>query len=333
MSLPNQFKNKLVIIGCLMLMILMSLTGMSLAGQDFHLLTEESDRGQARASWLLRHDSLETQALTGLNFDQGEIGTSGGAGYEMESESEYNSGGASAGLSMLASAVLPGLGEAVMGHKRGYLMMAVDIFAMTQAYGAHQDGEDLRDDYYAFADAHYTDERLVEGYNPASTDQERSGEGALYFPGIEPVTDVSELHNLPLYVTPDEDFREYYENLGKWDQFIFGWDDYQRASVDRPEYDYEPTNTISDLRQPWVSQNRETYRSMRVESNDSFKKRDRWMYVNIGMRVFSVLQVAYLQGMLGGGPENKFEVAGHPVEFIAQPMGMTKGVLMTKVSF
>ncbi len=293
-----------------------------------------SGLGQTRAAWLLKHDSLETMALAGWSFDQSDFGSDVGAGgYEMDTEEEFSGNGASAGLTMLASMVLPGSGEAIMGYKRGYLMMAVDIFAWTQVSKYHNDGEDLRDEYYAFADAHYTDQQLVQAYNPASTDLERSGEGALYFPAIEPVADVSELGNLPLYVTKEDDFREYYENLGKWDQFIFGWDDYTRASVEHPEYGYVPTNTISDLRQPWVSRNREIYREMRVESNDAFKTRDRWMYVNIGMRVFSVLQVAYLQGLLGGGPANNLEMAGHSVEFIAQPYGFTRGVMAAKVSF
>ncbi len=290
--------------------------------------------GQDRAAWLLNRDGLETLALTGMKLQQGEFGTGGGGGTEFEMDSEEGpSGGASAGLTMLASVVLPGSGEAIMGYTRGYFMMAADIFAWTQVIKYHNDGEDMRTEYYDFADAHYTDQRLVEGYNPSSTDLERQGQGAIYFAAVGPITDISELDRLPLYVTEEEDRREYYENLGKWDQFIFGWDDYTRASVAHPEYDYEPTMTISDLRQPWVSRNRELYRTMRQESNDAFKSRDRWMYVNIGLRVFSVLQVACLQGLLGGDPANQMKVAGHPVEIIAQPYGMTRGVVPTKVAF
>lgn len=294
-----------------------------------------------RAAWLFNRVNLETRALTGFSFDQGEFADpgAGAAGFEMESEDEY-SGGTSAGLTILASAILPGSGEALMGYKRGYLMMAMDIFAWTQVSKYHSDGEDLRDEYYAYADEHYTDERLVLGYtaNPPSTSDEfeRFGEGETYFDfdfGEGGIENVEDLENLPLYVTEEDDRREYYENLGKWDQFIFGWDDYIRASEDQPEYDYEPTGTISDLRQPWVSKNRETYREMRIASNDAFKSRDRWMYVNIGMRVFSVLQVAYLQGLLGGGEANQLEVAGHAIEFIAQPQGMTRGTMAAKVSF
>jgi len=288
-----------------------------------------------RGGWLLNRADIENRALTGLAFDQSGVGDEFGGGvYELESDDEFG-GGASAGLTMLASAVLPGAGEALMGHKRGYLMMAADIFSWTQVSKHHNDGVDKRDEYYDYADAHYSDEWLVEAYRPGSEDVERGGEGAIYFPEIGAVNDVSELEDqLPLYVTVEADRREYYENLGKWDQFIFGWDDYTRASVAHPEYDYEPTEDRAyDLQQPWVSEHREIYRRMRIESNDSFKSRDRWMYVNIGLRVFSVLQVAYLQGLLGSDDGNQMQVAGHPVQFIAQPQGLTRGVVATKVGF
>ena len=88
-----------------------------------------------------------------------------------------------------------------------------------------------------------------------------------------------------------------------------------------------------DLQQPWISSNRETYRRMREESNDAFEKRDRLIYVNIGLRVFSVLQVAYLQGLFGGGPKNEMQVAGHKVEIIAEPRGFTSSRLGAIVSF
>jgi hypothetical protein len=72
---------------------------------------------------------------------------------------------------------------------------------------------------------------------------------------------------------------------------------------------------------------------MRDQSNDAYKKRDRWLYVNIGLRVFSVIQSAYLSGLLGGDPGEDLEVAGHTVQIIAQPAGWSKGALAATVSF
>jgi hypothetical protein len=288
-----------------------------------------------RSSWLMNRDALEELALTGQKFEQSEVG-GGGGGTEIQ-EIESPGKKKKSGWPVLFSLILPGSGEATMGYKRGYFMMAADILAWTQVIKYNNDGDDLTDAYLAFADEHYSDERLVEAYNPGSFDPERAGEGAIYFPAYGPIFNVEGLDDpetgLPLYVSKEDDFREYYENLGKWDQFIFGWDDYTRASIEYPDIGYVPTLTRADLQQPWVSENRETYRLMRDEANDAYKTRDRWLYVNIGLRVFSVIQSAYLAGLLGGSPEEELEVAGHEVKIIAQPAGWTRGALAASVSF
>jgi hypothetical protein len=280
----------------------------------------------------MKRSGLEDLALTGQRFEQGEIGGSGGGAVEFEElQASPKKGGA---LPILFSLVLPGAGEAYLGYKRGYVMMAADIFAWTQVAKYHDDGKSKTDEYIAFADEHYSDEDLVEAYRPGSLDPERSGEGEIYFPTIEGINGVEDLDNLPLYVTRQEDEREYYENLGKWEQFIFGWDDYTRASdaFNWPEGSAGPTGELSDLRQPWVSRNRQIYQEMRGEANDAYKTRDRWLYVNIGLRVFSVIQTAWLSGVIGGG-DAEMAIGDHEVNIIAMPAGWDRGTLAATISF
>ncbi len=311
--------------GCLGLVLVVAVSGPVLAGE-----------GTGRAAWLLERGAVADYALTGQRFEQSEIGGGGSQSLEVPGV-EPEGIGMSGALPVLMSLVLPGAGEVAMGYKRGYFMAAADIFAWTQVAKYHSDGADLRDAYYDFADAHYTDALLVDGYSTSHSTSEgfyRDGQGDLYFPSSErgPIESIDDLGNLPLYVTKEADRREYYENLGKWDQFVFGWDDYIRPD-DYPGYD--PTGTRDpDLLQPWVSKNREIYRVMRDDSNQAYKSRDRWLYANIGLRLFSVFQVAYLQGMLGGGPANNdIEISGHKVEIQALPSGMYSGSLSARVSF
>jgi len=287
-----------------------------------------------RMSWLLGRDGREELALTGQRFEQSDIG--GGGGTDLEVEEFETSSKRKSGWPILFSLILPGAGEASMGYTRGYFMMAADILAWTQVSKYHSDGGELKDEYIVFADDHYTDEMLLEGYLDGGSDPERSEEGHTYFgwAADHNFNTLDDLNHLPLYVSKEDDFREYYENLGKWDQFIFGWDDYTRASeADYPYEGYVPTGDRADLQHPWVSRNREAYRLMRDASNDAYKSRDRWLYVNIGLRVFSVIQTAYLAGFLGGGPAEELEVAGHAVQIIAQPAGWNKGALAAAVSF
>ncbi len=324
-KMPFQSNLGMIILGSV---LLCTLTAPPVLGQS-----PETER----MAWLLNRDSLETLALTGQRFEQGEIG--GGGGSLEITEIAEPTGKRKSGWPVLFSLILPGAGEASMGYTRGYAMMAADIFAWTQVSKYHNDGEDLKNDYIAYADLHYSDEDLLEAYKDVSSDLDRVDEGDTYFGSI--IGDfnfntLDDLHNLPLYVTKEDDFREYYENLGKWDQFIFGWDDYSRASdptnPDAPA-GYVPTRTRADLQHPWVSKNRETYRLMRDASNDAYKSRDRWLYVNIGLRVFSVIQTAYLSGFLGGAPAEELEVAGHKVQVFAAPGGFDKGSLGASVSF
>jgi hypothetical protein len=297
-------------------------------------LAGTSSQPMSRGAWLLERGNLEGLALTGERFEQGEIG--GGAAGPDFYEEKTKSGpgrGPGAGVTILASAVLPGAGEALMGYKRGYLMMALDIFCWTQVSKYHNDGKDFTDKYYAFADEHYSDEDLLQGYVTNSDDQERDGQGDLYFNIEGDFLTVEDLENLPLYVTKEEDRREYYENAGKWDQFIFGWDDYTNPTTWGYLHDYEATGTTSDLQQPWVSRNREIYRGIRDDANDAYKTRDRYLYVNIGLRVVSVFQVAYLNGLLTGNSSEPMKVSGHTVEIISEPRGLYRGTLAARVSF
>jgi hypothetical protein len=295
-----------------------------------------------RAGWLLARADGDDAALgiDGLQpADPGDDAPAppaeiGGQTVVPQSDDD---GGPSPAVPMLMSAVLPGLGEAYRGHKRGYVLMALDIAAWIGGFHYKNEGEQLRDDYIAFADEHWSEQKLEAAYNnppPGGYDdadlQYVELWGRNYFP-------VQDYRDLDLWVSREDDFREYYENLGKWDQFVFGWDDFVRADDPRLDDPYGPGYVdyeIDDLRQSWTSSNRDTYRQMRTDSNSAFEKQDRFLYVNIFLRVFSVLEVAYLEGLMGGGgSDNELRVAGHPVSIIAETTGWHASRLGAAVEF
>ncbi len=283
-----------------------------------------------RAGWLLQRTALTDQALMGFTSEQVEIG---GAAPELHTYSSVN-GGKKAGLHILSSLILPGSGEAMLGYKRGYLMMAADIFAWTQVIKYDNDGDDIQDEFFAYADEHWSTDRLVAAYDPTSEDEVRGGLGLEYFDDVSPVSGVEDFEgNLPLWVSVADDHWEYYENLGKWDQFVFGWDDFVNPYDTVATGGYEPTGTLVDLRQPFTSVHRDIYREMRGRSDDAYSKRDNWLVVNIGLRVFSVIQTAYLEGILGGGSDKELEVSGHRISLLAQPHGFKGGTMAATVSF
>ncbi len=285
---------------------------------------------QERAGWLLRHASLTDQALVGFASDQVEIGDPGVGGMVGV---QKQASGSKAGLHIISSLIMPGSGEAMLGYKRGYLMMAADIFSWTRFFKYKSDGDDIKLEFFAYADQHWSQGSLVEAYRANSEDENRNGLGAAYYPDVQVMTSVDDLGNLPLWVSEADDHWEYYENLGKWDQFVFGWDDFVNPNDAGATGGYVPTGTLADLQQPFTSVHRDIYREMRGRSDDAYTKRDNWLLVSIGLRVFSVLQTAYLDGVLGGGQSENLEVSGHSISFLAQPMGWDRGTMAAAVSF
>jgi hypothetical protein len=239
-----------------------------------------------------------------------------------------------AALPMLMSLILPGAGEAYLGYFRGYPMMALDIALWIGVKHFHDKGHEKRDEYYAFAEEHWSEEQLSAAFYSLAGEldpryEEIAGVGREYFQ-LDGSDTPTTYKKLPLWVSREDDEREYFENLGKWDQFVFGWDDFQNPHDLYPNL---PQGQLENLTLPGVSNNREIYRAMRRDSNDQFTKRDRLLYLNIAARVFSVFQVAYLQGLFGGGQQTEFRIAGHPVGIIAEPRGMTSTRLGLSVAY
>ncbi|MBD3220536.1 hypothetical protein GF314_04775 [bacterium] len=296
--------------------------------------------GADQTGWLLRQADLEVARLTGeLPAESSSWDADGEMGGATTVPTRSRR---SPAVPMLMSLVVPGAGEAFLGYKRGYLQIALDAASWYGAIHYDQKGEDKKDEYYAYADVHWSEEKLDAAYDENYLDRPDAnfdyssvvGEGADYFSTAE--NEINNYTQLPLWVSVEEDRREYYENLGKWDQFVFGWDDYTdpRDFLDTDVID------IRNLQDPRTSAHREVYRDMRQQSNDYFGNRDTFIYLSIAFRMFSVLQVAYLEGLLfggdGGGPADepeKIEIGGHEVDFIVEPMGYSRGMIAAKVSF
>lgn len=272
---------------------------------------------RSSASWMLDRAEPGEATLQLASLPQTGVGGMTVGGVEQQEK------GAGKVLPMAMSAVLPGLGEAYLGHKRGYLMMAADIAAWFGVKHYHDKGNDLKDEYLAYADEHWSESRLDESYDIFND----PAWGHFYFP------DVTRKEDLPLWVSEEDDFREYYENLGKWDQFVFGWDDFV-SPVDLGYDNVGGPTGAAYLKDPRVSDHREAYRALRRDSNDQFTNRDNLMYFNILLRVFSLFQVAYLQGMFGGDePVLESSSDGARVGVFAEPIGFTASRVGVTVTY
>lgn len=182
-------------------------------------------------------------------------------------------------IAMLASAILPGAGELYvwsgtrrLSHlARAPLFMALDAYFWYSYDYNHDKGKEIKAQYEAFCDAHWSEERFLElhpycdGIGGCDSWQQYNEEAKgdyWYF----------------VYIPKELDREEYYENCGKYDAFAFGWDDW---------------NGDYDDFQPWTP-NRTKYWAMRSESDDYLIKGDQFVMLLIINRVVSMLDAGWL---------------------------------------
>lgn len=183
-------------------------------------------------------------------------------------------------LPVLYSLIIPGAGELTLGHKyRGAALVAAEVAAWAGFAHYHDKGLQGRTDYEAYADAHWDYDRWIEEH-PA-TEEMIAG-------GANPPITLDELDTYgrttwgskwPGYHTwhsKEKEKQNYYENIGKYDWFISGWEDWDLAT--------KPMNTNL----------RTQYRAMRKSSNDDLDTADKFIYLSITARVYSLVETIFL---------------------------------------
>ncbi len=220
---------------------------------------------------------------------------------------------------VLYSALIPGLGELTMGYeKRGIALMAVEVAAWAGYFVNHNNGLDTRDEYEAFADQYWNQQKFIDDhplvYPLTGQDQDYleeqgqavSGSGGEWWTGYVP------------WISKEEDKQHYYENIGKYDWFVSGWSDYD-PTVDPPVAE-------SALRDQYVD--------MRNDSNNSLDDANAFVWVSLATRVFSIAETAIIvRGHRKEGEAQSSRGFETPIALRARPRGYTGGELALEVRF
>jgi len=215
------------------------------------------------------------------------------------------------------SFLLPGLGETYVGSKRGFINLGVEAVAWWMYLTNTREGNDLENDFRNFADTywHYTDEVDSRGealdFNyykwlqyhfreVGLSDDVKPTDYATIDEQLEAVVQKpkSSIFGHSVHHLPPTNTQQYYEMIGKYPQFVYGWED-----ID-DEVDGVPVNpTIRDengiinyeealhnIKSPL----RNKYEDMRDDSNQKLKAGQRGIHLMILNRVFSGIQAARL---------------------------------------
>lgn len=187
-------------------------------------------------------------------------------------------------LSFLMSAAVPGAGQFYVGEKwwaAGFL--GVEALGWGLWYNRKTYGEDMEDEYKQFADNKWNFGAWLEKWanNPGAFGESHeinvvrlNQQGDIIDGSLMEVSDtfyVDYAEDPDRYMVVKD--RDYYENIGKYDQFVAGWQDFNQA------------DTTSDLRLDYMDK--------RDESNRALKMATKSLTVVMFNHLFSALHAQF----------------------------------------
>lgn len=253
---------------------------------------------------------------------------------EGTSEKVYIPPEKSISKAIMMSLVLPGTGQIYSQKKYGFAYMAIEAAAWVGYFVYNKKGDDKVAEYEDFADEHYNRDRFYEVkedlVDRALEHAEQTDKLNIYIETFPVYDDEGNFSHYGIregnHFTLDEtNTQHYYEDLGKYDKYIFGWDDwyteayYSILDDGTPDfeqyYEYDsfiwnewnPINdhvipdeigseqTVDGTRYYYGKQetdNRQKYRDMRHEANDLHSMADVSMGVVLVNHFVSAIDAA-----------------------------------------
>lgn len=182
--------------------------------------------------------------------------------YQEESVEErmtadvYGFKGKSVKRAFLYSLIIPGTGEFYAGSKiKAALFFGLDVTLWALYFNYHGKGKDKENEYKDFANGHWSEEEYK--YWLWDSVYNREIDYAIVSDTF-PFKDENGKHTYFSHHLPDQKTDQYFEMIGKYDQFRFGWDDFPEESLEQIR-----RNVYLDLRRDsndWL--NKATYSAM-----------------------------------------------------------------------
>lgn len=210
-------------------------------------------------------------------------------------------------LAFVMSLVIPGLGELYSGAMvRAASFMTVEALTWINYARWRSKGENLKANFRQFANNHWIEAHYrswqVYNNNLSSNSSRKRREKYL------------ETETLP---TKTEDIQQYYELIGKYDQFVYGWDD-----VWNPDFP-EANAGVQSVR-------RLNYEIQRNESNKFLKRASVIVGLAVLNRILSAIHASiYTQSLENQIPSNSIQFNLYP----STPYNHKKINLFFKIQF
>ena len=263
----------------------------------------------ASAAWpgaagLVKLNSLESRILSGeITMDKyfnAESIMRRGDDLDLQ-EDIYDFGTKSPFKAFMYSLAVPGAGEYYNGQKyKAVGFLAADVLFWSGYFIYHGKGVSTEKDYKAYANENYSWQDFMTWWNDLPVETQNIYSHRLPY---------DEANNVPIFD------HEYYENIGKYDQFQLGWP----GGINHP---FLPNSPDSTYHQTWMPDERRIYLDMRKDSNDYFAKATTMMMVSIANHIVSAFDAAISAKRFNRGSKqysmkvNAKEINGETIPFV-----------------
>lgn len=211
--------------------------------------------------------------------------------------SNKTGGGKRTAIAIISSAILPGLGELYLyfDSKDKITLVRVPVFLAIDGslwYGYHHyhsRGKEIERNFRSYADEHWSLDRFLHQHPCCN---QGAGDSCLSWQDYN-----NSCLNEALYFfyTPREmDAQEYYENIGKYNAFVFGWDD-------APAWDYNNPKQFEEYK--YRTPHREYYWSLRGKSDKYLLRADYCLMALIVNRVVSMIDAGLTAHWMSKGED------------------------------
>ncbi|MHB9027968.1 MAG: hypothetical protein ACYC9O_04315 [Candidatus Latescibacterota bacterium] len=215
----------------------------------------------------------------------------------------------SARKAFFLSLLLPGLGEYYVGSKRGLIFLGVEALGWWMYASYTGKGNDIEKDFESFADANwrysapageysyvewFADKLRDKGISDAQlprTYQELAGT-SLMDSLTDALMDKGEM--LVSHTLPSTKVQQYYEMIGKYPQFVYGWKDITANNTSLVDSLGMPKGNYDESIRNIKSSMREHYETLRDDSNKNLKMGQNGVNLLIVNRVVSAIDAARL---------------------------------------
>jgi len=192
-----------------------------------------------------------------------------------------NRGEKSVTKAVLFSAAIPGTGQLYNGSAwKGAAFLVLEAVAIFAQFHYDSEGGKLENRFEALADGQWNEDAYWDWIAEIS-DRDRNDDSAL-----REYEKATFSHFLP-----EKKNQQYYENIGKYNQFVFGWQDFRDDILVGQSFtltDYKDGSYQGEKLET-ISPTRNDYTEIRKDSNDNFKRASTFTTITVFNHVLSAL--------------------------------------------